>query len=286
MRGTPEWASITGNAANATAIALRRCFRLEMSSIRPIIAAMKNTLIAARNGGSATSPRSFCRPTTRLREIENANRAAIPPSSATSSFKALFTSKTTMPPSFLLLIKGGVNTKTMAIDVRVVRIIPEPSPRSSGSVTTSAITSPIQVASTSTNTSVSRRPRHAARFALALTLVVWLATWLRSPFSGLKAGPWFSFAIQELTDCDGNGIEDSYDGRHVGDRTMGIRIHPTAEVSASASVGDGSSIWHWAQIRERSRIGRNCSIGKDVYIDADVVVGDECKIQNFATLYK
>src|SRR6059036_2656982 len=67
---------------------------------------------------------------------------------------------------------------------------------------------------------------------------------------------------------------------------MGIRIHPTAEVSASASVGDGTSIWHWAQIRERSRIGRNCNVGKDVYIDADVVVGDECKIQNFATLYK
>lgn len=72
----------------------------------------------------------------------------------------------------------------------------------------------------------------------------------------------------------------------MGDSNMGIRIHPTAEVSVSASVGDGSSIWHWAQIRERSRIGRNCKIGKDVYIDADVVVGDGCKIQNFATLYK
>ncbi len=66
---------------------------------------------------------------------------------------------------------------------------------------------------------------------------------------------------------------------------MGAKIHPTAEVSAEADVGDGTSIWHWAQVRERARIGARCNIGKDVYIDTDVVVGDDCKIQNFATLY-
>jgi UDP-2-acetamido-3-amino-2,3-dideoxy-glucuronate N-acetyltransferase len=53
-----------------------------------------------------------------------------------------------------------------------------------------------------------------------------------------------------------------------------------------AKIGDGTSIWHWAQIREGARIGQNCTIGKDVYIDADVTVGDRCKVQNFATLYK
>lgn len=68
-------------------------------------------------------------------------------------------------------------------------------------------------------------------------------------------------------------------------RIMPVRVHPTAEVSPEATVGDGTSVWHWAQIRERARIGRNCNVGKDVYIDFDVVVGDECKIQNFATLY-
>jgi len=67
---------------------------------------------------------------------------------------------------------------------------------------------------------------------------------------------------------------------------MPARIHPTAEVSAAASVGDGTSIWHWVQVREGARIGRRCNIGKDAYIDAAVVVGDDCKIQNFATLYR
>ena len=64
------------------------------------------------------------------------------------------------------------------------------------------------------------------------------------------------------------------------------RIHPTADVSAQASVGEGTSIWHWVQVREGARIGARCTVGKDVYVDADVVVGDDCKIENFATLYR
>jgi len=68
--------------------------------------------------------------------------------------------------------------------------------------------------------------------------------------------------------------------------TMVKRIHPSAEVSPNATIGDGTSIWHWVQVRDGARIGRNCVIGKDVYIDLDVVLGDECKVQNFATLYR
>ena len=67
---------------------------------------------------------------------------------------------------------------------------------------------------------------------------------------------------------------------------MTLRIHPTADVSPEATVGDGTQIWHWVQVRERARIGRNCKIGKDVYIDADVTLGDACKVQNFATIYR
>ncbi len=66
---------------------------------------------------------------------------------------------------------------------------------------------------------------------------------------------------------------------------MATRIHPTAEVSPEASVGDGTAIWHWVQVREGARIGARCTIGKDVFVDKDVVLGDDCKIENFATLY-
>ena len=67
---------------------------------------------------------------------------------------------------------------------------------------------------------------------------------------------------------------------------MVARIHATADVSREASVGDETHVWHWAQIREGARVGRHCTIGKDVYIDVGVSIGDNCKIQNFATLYR
>ncbi len=66
---------------------------------------------------------------------------------------------------------------------------------------------------------------------------------------------------------------------------MAIRIHPTAEVSASATIGEGTSIWHHAQVREGARIGANCIIGKGVYIDTGVVIGDNVKIQNYVSVY-
>src|SRR5437667_11678205 len=67
---------------------------------------------------------------------------------------------------------------------------------------------------------------------------------------------------------------------------MAPRIHPAAEVSTEAIIGEGSRIWHWAQSREGARVGQNCVIGKDVYVDATAVVGDDCKVENFASIYR
>jgi acetyltransferase-like isoleucine patch superfamily enzyme len=64
-----------------------------------------------------------------------------------------------------------------------------------------------------------------------------------------------------------------------------VRVHPTADVSAEASIGAGTSIWNQAQVRERARIGVGCVIGKNVYVDVDVVIGDRVKVQNNASLY-
>jgi UDP-2-acetamido-3-amino-2,3-dideoxy-glucuronate N-acetyltransferase len=68
------------------------------------------------------------------------------------------------------------------------------------------------------------------------------------------------------------------------DRTN-VRIHATADVSPSAVIGPGTSIWHQAQVREGARIGAECIIGKNVYVDAGVVLGDRCKVQNNVSLY-
>ena len=64
-----------------------------------------------------------------------------------------------------------------------------------------------------------------------------------------------------------------------------VRIHPTADVSPDASIGSGTSVWNQAQVRERARIGSDCIIGKNVYVDADVVLGDRVKVQNNVSLF-
>jgi acetyltransferase-like isoleucine patch superfamily enzyme len=62
-------------------------------------------------------------------------------------------------------------------------------------------------------------------------------------------------------------------------------IHPTAIVDSSADIGGGSKVWVNVQIREGARIGRNCVLSKDVYIDHHVMIGDRCKIQNSVSIY-
>ena len=64
-----------------------------------------------------------------------------------------------------------------------------------------------------------------------------------------------------------------------------VRVHPTAEVSSEAVIGPNSSIWNQAQVREGARIGAGCIIGKNAYVDVDVVVGDRVKVQNNVSLF-
>lgn len=64
-----------------------------------------------------------------------------------------------------------------------------------------------------------------------------------------------------------------------------VYIHPTADVSPKAQLGEGVRVWNQAQIREGAVIGRGCIIGKDAYIDNQVEVGAHCKIQNGVFLY-
>jgi acetyltransferase-like isoleucine patch superfamily enzyme len=66
---------------------------------------------------------------------------------------------------------------------------------------------------------------------------------------------------------------------------MPIRIHPTADVSEAAVIGEGTSVWHHCQVRPGAVIGKNCILGKGVYIDADVRLGDNVKIQNYVSVY-
>lgn len=63
-------------------------------------------------------------------------------------------------------------------------------------------------------------------------------------------------------------------------------VHPTADVSDTANIGTGSSIWHYAQVRENAKIGMDCVVGRGAYIGTGVEMGDSCKVQNYALVYE
>ena len=67
---------------------------------------------------------------------------------------------------------------------------------------------------------------------------------------------------------------------------MSTRIAPSADVSQEAALGEGTSIWHLAQVREHAVLGRDCIVGRGAYIGEGVVMGDNCKVQNYALVYE
>lgn len=66
---------------------------------------------------------------------------------------------------------------------------------------------------------------------------------------------------------------------------MPTRILDSADVDPRAVIGDDTTVWHLAQVREGAEIGDGCIIGRGAYIDHGVVLGRHCKIQNHALVY-
>jgi len=64
------------------------------------------------------------------------------------------------------------------------------------------------------------------------------------------------------------------------------RILPSADLDDGVSIGDGSSVWHLAQVRGGADIGENVVVGRGAYIGTGVHVGNNCKIQNYALVYE
>jgi UDP-2-acetamido-3-amino-2,3-dideoxy-glucuronate N-acetyltransferase len=63
------------------------------------------------------------------------------------------------------------------------------------------------------------------------------------------------------------------------------RIHGSADIEPDVAVGPRTSIWHRAQVRTGARIGADCVIGRDAFIDEGVTLGDRVKVQNLALVY-
>ncbi|MGN6197329.1 acyltransferase [Humibacter sp.] len=65
-----------------------------------------------------------------------------------------------------------------------------------------------------------------------------------------------------------------------------VFIAPGADVSPDAAIGEGTKVWHLAQVREHAQIGVDCIIGRGAYVGTGVQLGDNCKLQNYALVYE
>lgn len=50
-------------------------------------------------------------------------------------------------------------------------------------------------------------------------------------------------------------------------------------------VGVGTTIWQRAQVRHGAKLGEDCVVGRDAFVDEGVLIGDRVKIQNGALIY-
>jgi predicted dehydrogenase/acetyltransferase-like isoleucine patch superfamily enzyme len=64
-----------------------------------------------------------------------------------------------------------------------------------------------------------------------------------------------------------------------------VHVHESSYIDDDVEIGDGTTIWHFSHLLGGSRIGRSCSLGQNVMIGPDVVVGDGCRIQNNVSVY-
>jgi acetyltransferase-like isoleucine patch superfamily enzyme len=63
-------------------------------------------------------------------------------------------------------------------------------------------------------------------------------------------------------------------------------VRPTADVDDSVVLGDDTTVWHLAQIRENARLGRDCIVGRGAYVGPGVIIGNHVKLQNYALVYE
>ena len=59
---------------------------------------------------------------------------------------------------------------------------------------------------------------------------------------------------------------------------MKASIHPLSDVQ-SADIGEGTRIWQFAVVLPGAKIGKNCNICAQTFIENDVVIGDNVTVK-------
>ena len=66
---------------------------------------------------------------------------------------------------------------------------------------------------------------------------------------------------------------------------MDYFVHESSYVDEPCENGAGTKIWHFSLIMKNCRIGAHCNLGQNVCGSPNVVIGNNCKIQNNVSLY-
>ncbi|CAN5294133.1 acyltransferase [soil metagenome] len=93
------------------------------------------------------------------------------------------------------------------------------------------------------------------------------------------------------TQASPSALADDLPGGAASDATEPVEVAPaqiaeTADIDPRATIGDGSLVWHLAQVREYASVGGGSIIGRGAYIGPGVIVGKNCKVQNYALVYE
>ena len=63
------------------------------------------------------------------------------------------------------------------------------------------------------------------------------------------------------------------------------KIHPSAVVDKGATIGEGTTIWHFSHICAGAVIGKSCSIGQNILVADNASLGNNVKVQNNVAIY-
>ncbi len=66
---------------------------------------------------------------------------------------------------------------------------------------------------------------------------------------------------------------------------MQAEAHESAFIEEGVTLGKRTRVWHHSQIRTDASIGADCVLGKNVFVDLEVRIGDRCKIQNNVSVF-
>jgi UDP-2-acetamido-3-amino-2,3-dideoxy-glucuronate N-acetyltransferase len=62
-------------------------------------------------------------------------------------------------------------------------------------------------------------------------------------------------------------------------------FHKTAIIDHGATIGSNTKVWHWTHICSGAVIGKDCSLGQNVFVSNKVLIGNNVKIQNNVSIY-